>query len=389
MANIAYQLKFVSGIFNLQNSEGLILFDIAQAQKVLKSNRKEKKEKEKAEKKGNKEKKKEGTENETAEVIEGIDIDSDTDDYEVFDLFPVTDSRSKPGRKAATITPQISEFDKYYSELQEKLPWELPLNVIPRQTRLHNLIFLTINRDQADRLVQVVAQWRRRLLPITAITTRVLIKRLIMPTIDSHDLALEMLRDRSKYALKPNREIIRYLMLSIANRIIEGKNEKSESSASVVLDDLYKTFGLMTYYELSPHDVHLYMILISASLKAESWERVDETCKEFVNIYDKLDKSAIELSTIPHEKLVDGDYGPEWKEDFGMIDRKEMKEYLEKERFDEYLNSMKSSRLDSCIEVAKIMEKWYQEEKKDNEMYERFKNFHNQWEKEKRKINLD
>ncbi|RHZ69202.1 hypothetical protein Glove_287g9 [Diversispora epigaea] len=352
----------------------------AQAQKkVLKNNNKKEKEKvEKVEKKEKKEKKKERSGNVEKVTAEVEDIDND--DFEASELFSAIDAKSKPEKKDATIT-RISKFEKYYSELQEKLPWELPLNIMPRQTRLNNLIFVTTNRDQANLLVQVVAQWRRRLLPITAITTRVLIKRLIMPTIDSYDLALEMLGDRSKYALKPNREIFRNLMLSIANRIIEGKNEKSELLLKV-LDDLYKTFGLMTYYGSSPYDVHLYIILISASLKAESWERVDEACKEFVNIYDKLDKSAIEFNTISHKELIDGDYGSKWKEEFGMVERKNMKEYLERERFDEYLNSVKLSRLDWCIEVATIMEIWYKEEKKDNEMSEKFKNFHNIWEKE-------
>ncbi|CAG8483675.1 6381_t:CDS:2 [Diversispora eburnea] len=361
-------------------SDGIRKFyEDAQAQKVLKNNNKKEKEKvEKVEKKEKKEKKKERVGNVEKVTTEVEDIDND--DFEVSELFSATDVKNNSEKKDSTIT-RISKFEKYYSELQKKLPWELPLNIMPRQTRLNNLIFVTTNRDQANLLVQVVAQWRRRLLPITAITTRVLIKRLIMPTIDSYDLALEMLGDRSKYALKPNREIFRYLMLSIANRIIEGKNEKSELLLKV-LDDLYKTFGLMTYYESSPYDVHLYMILISASLKVESWERVDETCKEFINIYDKLDKSAIEFNTISHKELIDGDYGSKWKEEFGMVERKGMKEYLEKERFDEYLNSVKLSRLDSCIEVANIMEIWYKDEKKDNEMSEKFKNLHNIWEKE-------
>ncbi|CAG8637309.1 12430_t:CDS:2 [Acaulospora morrowiae] len=339
-------------------------------------------------------------------VNESVEIPrEDPLDSEIEDLFPIIATTEIESSSGIIST----EFEAVYSEIQEKSHWELPKHVNPRHGRLTNLIFKTTNRDEAKMLAKIFAQWRRRLLPITRINTRFLVKKLVAPEISSYDLALEMIADRSKYALKPNREVFRYIMLSIANKIIstselaekdnvtepkmeedtlkteEGKEETRRNELSA-LDDLYKTFGLMTYYELSPYDAHLYTILISASLKSntkEGWRRADETCKEFIKSFDVMDKSSMELNTISHSELIQGDFGSKWSEESGI--NKDVAELLEKEKFDEYTNSVKISRLVTGIEVAIIMEKWYQE-RGNMEMSRKLNELRDRWEKEIIKI---
>ncbi|CAG8462344.1 14206_t:CDS:1 [Acaulospora colombiana] len=313
------------------------------------------------------------------------------------ELFPTAVLPEIEFKKSSGIT---SEFEAIYSEIKEKTDWRLPKHVNPRHGRLTNLIFKTTTREEAKILVEVFAQWRRRLLPITSINTRFLIKKLVAPEIDSYDLALEMIADRSKYALKPNREMFRYIMLSIANNIISASEEDASkieeekeantdsipSSSEMALDDLYKTFGLIPYYELSQYDAHLYTILISASLKLNTkvgWRRADETCVEFIKLIDVLDKSSMELNTVSHKELVNGNFGTKWLEESSA--NKDIAELLEKEKFDEYTNSVKISRLLTSIEVAVIMEKWYQE-RKNTEISGKFNELKGRWENEIIKI---
>ncbi|CAG8664996.1 13029_t:CDS:1 [Cetraspora pellucida] len=228
---------------------------------------------------------------------------------------------------------------------------------MPRHTRLNSLIYHTTTRAEAELLREIVAQWRRKLLPITLVTSRLLIKKLC--EIDAHHLVFDMLADRSKYALKPNVEMFRWIMLAYANEVVKlvedttriiKSEDKSEDKSDVelVLDDLYRTFGLMPYYDVPQFDVHLYTIMLSASIKLESWQLVDEVARELI---DHL-----------------GEYHNQGKD-----------------IFKEYSDEVRMSWLTSCLEVLMLLEKWYGENK--NLIYaEKFKNLQEQWNKEIKKI---
>ncbi|CAG8771767.1 7169_t:CDS:1, partial [Acaulospora morrowiae] len=92
---------------------------------------------------------------------------------------------------------------------------------------------------------------------------------------------------------------------------------------------------------------------------------------------------SMELNTISHSELIQGDFGSKWAEESGI--NKDVTELLEKEKFDEYTNSVKISRLLTGIEVAIIMEKWYQE-RGNMEMSRKLDELRDRWEKEIIKI---
>ncbi|CAG8722159.1 253_t:CDS:2, partial [Acaulospora morrowiae] len=111
-------------------------------------------------------------------------------DSEIEDLFPIITTTEIESKKSSGIIS--TEFEAIYSEIQEKSHWELPKHVNPRHGRLTNLIFKTTNRDEAKMLAKIFAQWRRRLLPITRINTRFLVKKLVAPEISTYDVDLEL-----------------------------------------------------------------------------------------------------------------------------------------------------------------------------------------------------
>ncbi|CAG8553022.1 5351_t:CDS:2 [Scutellospora calospora] len=220
--------------------------------------------------------------------------------------------------------------------------------------------------EEAELLCGIVAQWRRKLLPITSVTSSFLIKKLC--DVGAHHSAFNMLADRSKYALKPNIDMFRLIMLAYENELvestqnIENTNKSIESTqnienynkdvestqnientnkdiestqniendnksvAELVLDDLYRTFGLMPYYDVPQFDVHLYTIMLSASMKIGSWKLCDEVGRELMDHLNNL-----------------------YEDDKGM--------------FEEYDDEIRISRLKSCLNGLKILEEWFREGK--------------------------
>ncbi|KAF0501348.1 hypothetical protein F8M41_020033 [Gigaspora margarita] len=301
-----------------------------------------------------------------------VAFEEDTLDLENADLFPIIETQSVSQPIVTNQSPGITQaFHDLYTYINQHTQLSTPSHELPRHTRLNNLIYQTTTRAEAELLCELVAQWRRKLLPITLTISRFLIKKLC--EVDAHHLAFNMLADRSKYALKPNIEMFRWIMLAYANevtklfedttRIIksEDKNEdksenKSEDKSDVelVLDDLYKTFGLMPYYDVPQFDVHLYTIMLSSSIKLESWQLVDEVVKELI---DHLDES--------HNR---------GKEIFGV--------YSDAEK---YSDEIRISWLTSSLDVFIRLEKWYEENK--NLIYvEKFKNLQEQWKNEIKKV---
>ncbi|CAG8508602.1 15912_t:CDS:2 [Dentiscutata erythropus] len=293
-------------------------------------------------------------------------FEEDTLDLENADLFPIIETQSVS--QTTNLPPGITQtFHEIYTHINERTQLSTQSYELPRHTRLNNLIYHTTTRAEAELLCGLVAQWRRKLLPITSIISRFLIKKLC--EIDAHHLVFNMLADRTKYALKPNVEMFRWIMLAYANevtklvedttRIIksedksEDKNE-GKSDTELVLDDLYRTFGLMPYYDVPQFDVHLYTIMLSTSIKLESWQLVDEVAKELI---DHLDE--------PHNR---------GKEIFGVYND-----------IEKYSDEIRISWLTSSLDVFIILEKWYGEN--NNLIYvEKFKNLQEQWKNEIKKV---
>nr|CAG8452322.1 13204_t:CDS:2 [Entrophospora candida] len=143
----------------------------------------------------------------------------------------------------------LDEFETLIKNTQSLTP----LHKIPKHNSLNNLICKIANRKEAQLLPRLISQWRRCLLPITFQTTKLLFNRLC--------------------------------------------DEKIESE--IHLDKLFKTFGLMTYYDLPQYDPYLFLIILSALMKLntiESIKRIDITSKEFLEIFLNSEKK-IDYST--------------------------------------------------------------------------------------------
>src|SRR5205085_2983609 len=83
------------------------------------------------------------------------------------------------------------------------------------------------------------------------------------------------------------------------------KKEEYKTEPEIYLDKLFKTFGLMTYYDLSQHDPYLFLIILSASMKLntiESIKRIDITSKEFLETFLNLGKT-IDFNTTTSNHL--------------------------------------------------------------------------------------
>ncbi|CAJ0839614.1 8056_t:CDS:1, partial [Entrophospora sp. SA101] len=81
--------------------------------------------------------------------------------------------------------------------------------------------------------------------------------------------------------------------------VVVEKNEQPKTESELYLDKLFKTFGLMTYYDLSQYDPYLFLIILSASMKLntiESIKRIDITSKEFLEVFLNSEKK-IDYST--------------------------------------------------------------------------------------------
>ncbi|CAJ0865502.1 14360_t:CDS:2 [Entrophospora sp. SA101] len=143
----------------------------------------------------------------------------------------------------------LDEFETLIKNTQSLTP----LHKIPKHNSLNNLICKIANRKEAQLLPRLISQWRRCLLPTTFQTTKLLFNRLC--------------------------------------------DEKIESE--IHLDKLFKTFGLMTYYDLPQYDPYLFLIILSALMKLntiESIKRIDITSKEFLEIFLNSEKK-IDYST--------------------------------------------------------------------------------------------
>lgn len=241
------------------------------------------------------------------------------------------------------------------------------LHEFPRRGRLNNLIYHIKTREEALLLPKVIPQWRQKLLPITSVTTRLLIIKCC--EVNAVDVIFNMLTDRMKYALLPNIEGFRLIMFTFANKIIDPTSEdKIHSDKQEILDNLYKTFGLMEYYDVSQYDAYLYAILISASLKLNNWDRVDITASEFLENLDKMSNEALEIRPIS----------------FNVEEENELK--IRNDKSLEYSIESRISRLKSCIEMANILDKWYTETKQDTKKAERFRNLKENWDNEIKKL---
>ncbi|RIA98469.1 hypothetical protein C1645_749949 [Glomus cerebriforme] len=289
------------------------------------------------------------------------------------ELFPtILLQDSSETKQTLTIPAGASqEFYNLYIEIINKTQPTTPLHEFPKHGRLNNLIYHIKTREDALLLPKAVSQWRKKLLPSTPITTRFIIKKCC--EVNAEDVVFHMLTDRTKYALLPNREGFRWIMLAFANKIVDPSSEKKISlDKQEILDYLYKTFGLMAYYDVSQYDAHLYAILISASLKLDSkkgWERVDVTASEFLENLDKMDNEALELHPISPDE------------------EEELKRRNDK--FSEYSVESRISRLVSCIDMVDILDKWYTESKQDTAKAENFRILKESWKNEIKKLKIE
>ncbi|GBB88438.1 hypothetical protein RclHR1_00150034 [Rhizophagus clarus] len=273
-------------------------------------------------------------------------------------------------KQTLTIPKGVSkEFYDLYMEIVNKTLPTNPLHEFPRHGRLNNLIYNIKTREEALLIPETISQWRKRLLPITPVTTRLIIRRCC--EVNAVDVVFNMLTDKTKYALFPDKEGFGLIMLTFANTIIDPSSEdKIHLDKQEILDNLYKTFGLMEYYDVSQHDTYLYAILISASLKLnneQGWDRVDITASEFLENLDKMSNEALEIRPAP-------------------INEEEKNEL--KIRNDKFSVESRINRLKFCIEMANILDKWYSETKQDMEKAESFRNLKENWDNEIKKSQI-
>jgi hypothetical protein len=311
-----------------------------------------------------------------------------------------------------------------------------PLHKTPKHNSLNSLICEITNHEEANLLPKLISQWRQRLLPITFLTTKLLFNRLCDEKIGAENVMFEMLADRKRYGLLPDVEGFRLLMLKYSNKILgdefwkknnyfidekikllltdlkdddiqeiidnnkdknqnkeeSNKNqekkdnnieeieeervlvEKNKTEPEIYLDKLFKTFGLMTYYDLSQHDSYLFLIILSASMKLntiESIKRIDISSKEFLELFLNSEKTinSNTLKTTSSDEIIAKSFPksekqPHYIESF--VEIREKLSILEKENL-QYLNKQKillsSNTLDLMINYYNKLSEL---EKRDN-----------------------
>ncbi|KAG9296000.1 hypothetical protein G9A89_011852 [Geosiphon pyriformis] len=200
------------------------------------------------------------------------------------------------------------------------------IHSVPHRWKLQRLIALIQDQNQAQQMPSIISRWRKKGLPMDHFTTQYLVQQCVK--FHAEETAFKVLADRQKYAQFPLHREFRTLMKAFSDRIgrrrkikqkmknlpsakeniVDGKVPilaEERNRDMMALDEVYKCFGLMTYYNVSQFDPHSFAILILAAMKVDSkvaWARADITAKELINLLEKEDIRIVEQREIDDDR---------------------------------------------------------------------------------------
>ncbi|CAG8567672.1 5044_t:CDS:2 [Paraglomus brasilianum] len=278
---------------------------------------------------------------------------------DVSELFPTHTETTTDKDEQKEIPPGVSEkFYKFYNDIISKLNPKTFLAFPLAHSSLNGLIYHVLTLQEAALIPEVIERWRLYRLPINVVTTRLLVRRLL--EIEALETLFDILADRAKYSQFPSYKDFRRLMAAFASNIGKTDGSQSIEEDMAMLDNVFKTFGLMTYYDLSHFDPHSYAILILASMKIDTedaWKRADVSTQELMSLLSTEDIRQVEER--------------EDEEERSQIDRYERNKALRTQIDQLHTKLERTERITACIQAATVMSEAYSlrgESEKANEL---------------------
>ncbi|RUS16069.1 hypothetical protein BC937DRAFT_91638 [Endogone sp. FLAS-F59071] len=231
-------------------------------------------------------------------TVELLDEDSPELDLSA-DAFSIDQLPTSTLQSPEDATPA---FFTLYSTLLSGTAPTAKLHELPRRSALKDLLTLAATASDFRLLPPLMAQWRRKQLPLTEHTTSDLVSRACAA--GAPYVPFELLCDRATYALFPRLHDLRELARAFGERAVQSENE---TEALEELDRAFVAFGLAPYYDIQEVDWAGYGVLIVASARAraageEGWRRAMVTAEELVEEMGgrKLEKLLGDVRQDPH-----------------------------------------------------------------------------------------
>ncbi|KAI8318894.1 hypothetical protein GQ54DRAFT_299780 [Martensiomyces pterosporus] len=156
----------------------------------------------------------------------------------------------------------------------------------PKKTALHWLIMNAQTTEELDVALDLSAEWRMQMMPITQATTQIWVDACIR--LDYPELFMKILLDRWKYRQLPiSYNLARFIRFlghkateahALATKKAASGEEGSEemaAKATELLDDAFRVFALYQYYGIE-YDAQAYGALVEACCEVntdEAWRR--------------------------------------------------------------------------------------------------------------------
>lgn len=209
----------------------------------------------------------------------------DEDDPELLEAEMQKQAEETLLNKAKESAPSTDNaaFDTLYEALLAETKDPKDMHVIPKHSRLNNLIHHTTTAEQVEQLPVLVEQWRNKLLPVTPYTSSNLID--VCCRTNRGDVAYTLLGERQRYGLLPT------------------KTDFEKTIATLATNDLDKAFITLAMVPLYAHTRTgaMYNSLLEgclANAEEDSLEKAVLTAEELVSsqeIENKVDaKSALD-----------------------------------------------------------------------------------------------
>ncbi|KAI7824116.1 hypothetical protein BC939DRAFT_153890 [Gamsiella multidivaricata] len=166
------------------------------------------------------------------------------------------------GSSEVSSAASASQFEALYDNIYTHTSPSTPQHQLPRHTAIFHLTKAVSTKDQAERLPEIVKQWRNRSLPLSIFVTDKLIHAICKA--EAPETALELLGDRETYGLSPGQTTMRRVIRSFVKEIAAAGAESDEALEK--LDGAFKTMALIPYYNLAADDASVYANLVRGSL---------------------------------------------------------------------------------------------------------------------------
>jgi hypothetical protein len=154
----------------------------------------------------------------------------------------------------------------------------------PKLSTINRIAQLVKTGADCELLLPVIGLWQRVPLPLTAWTTRLVMRQCNRQR--RPDLALTLLSDRAHYAPQPREQDMIELITAFEKEATQAATQEDETRVELSLDRMYTVFALCPYYEI-PWSASLYERLVEACARIPSetaWSRAVATAEEQRNV---------------------------------------------------------------------------------------------------------